>query len=210
MASVNLPDKLETQTFQVQRGNKTGSVGMPLPGTSCMVVDPETWRELPTGTAGMILIGGAQVMLGYLKNPEKTTSVIKELQGTRWYITGDKGYIDEDGYLFIVDRYSRFAKIGGEMVSLGAVENAIRSALANADQEVIVVSVPDEKKGEKLVALYDRDLDTSALQQQLLAGGLNSLALPGRWLRVEQLPKLGSGKTDFGRAKQIALAAGAG
>jgi acyl-[acyl-carrier-protein]-phospholipid O-acyltransferase/long-chain-fatty-acid--[acyl-carrier-protein] ligase len=205
VASVNLPDKLETQTFQVQRGHKTGSVGMPLPGTSCMIVDPETFLELPTGEAGMILIGGAQVMLGYLHNPEKTASVIKELHGTRWYVSGDKGYIDEDGFLFIVDRYSRFAKIGGEMVSLGAVENAIKIALEDPEKEVIVVTVPDEKKGEKVVALHDKDLDTAELKQKLLAGGLNSLALPAVWLRVEQLPKLGSGKTDFGKAKQIAL-----
>jgi acyl-[acyl-carrier-protein]-phospholipid O-acyltransferase/long-chain-fatty-acid--[acyl-carrier-protein] ligase len=207
VASVNLPDKLETQTFQVQRGHKIGSVGMPLPGTSCMIVDPETFEELPTGEAGMILIGGAQVMQGYLKNPEKTAAVIREIRGTRWYISGDKGYIDEDGFLFIVDRYSRFAKIGGEMVSLGVLENVIRTALADPDKEVIIINVPDEKKGEKIVALYDQNLDTNTLEQKLLAAGLTNLALPAVWLRVEQLPKLGSGKTDFGRAKQMALTA---
>lgn len=205
VASVNLPDKLETQTFQIQRGHKTGSVGMPLPGTSCMIVDPETFVELPTGEAGMILIGGAQVMQGYLNNPGKTASVIKELDGTRWYISGDKGYIDEDGFLFIVDRYSRFAKIGGEMVSLGAVENAIKTVLDDPEKEVIVVTVDDEKKGEKVVALHDKDLDTTDLKQKLLAVGLNNLALPSVWLRVELLPKLGSGKTDFGKAKQMAM-----
>jgi Acyl-CoA synthetases (AMP-forming)/AMP-acid ligases II len=207
VASVNLPDKMETQTFQVQRGNKSGSVGMPLPGTSCMIVDPETFAELPTGEAGMILIGGAQVMQGYLKNPEKTASVIRELYGTRWYITGDKGYIDEDGYLFIVDRYSRFAKIAGEMVSLGAVENIIRTLVADADKEVIIVAVPDAKKGEKLIALHNFDLQPDTLKSQMLNAGLNPLALPSEWLRLDTLPKLGSGKTDFGQAKQIAAEA---
>lgn len=205
VASVNLPDKMESETFQVQRGHKLGSVGMPLPGTSCMVVDPETYEELPTGEAGMILIGGAQVMQGYLNNPERTASVIKELFGTRWYVTGDKGYIDADGYLFIVDRYSRFAKIAGEMVSLGAVENAIRTALADPEKEVIVVAIPDAKKGEKLVALYNADLSVDTLKSQLLSGGLNPLAVPSDWIRLDQLPKLGSGKTDFSKAKQIAL-----
>ena len=207
VASVNLPDKMETQTFQVQRGNKAGSVGMPLPGTSCMIVDPETFAELPTGEAGMILIGGAQVMQGYLKNAEKTASVIRELYGTRWYITGDKGYIDEDGYLFIVDRYSRFAKIAGEMVSLGAVENIIRTLVADADKEVIIVSLPDAKKGEKLIALHNLDLQPDTLKSQMLNAGLNPLALPSEWLRLDTLPKLGSGKTDFGKAKQIAAEA---
>lgn len=207
VASVNLPDKMETQTFQVQRGNKSGSVGMPLPGTSCMIVEPETFAELPTGEAGMILIGGAQVMQGYLKNAEKTASVIRELYGTRWYVTGDKGYIDEDGYLFIVDRYSRFAKIAGEMVSLGAVENVIRTLVADADKEVIIVAVPDAKKGEKLIALHNFDLQPDALKSQMLNAGLNPLALPSEWLRLDALPKLGSGKTDFGKAKQIAAEA---
>lgn len=206
VASVNLPDKMETQTFQVQRGNKSGSVGMPLPGTSCMIVDPETFAELPTGEAGMILIGGAQVMQGYLNNAEKTASVIKEIYGTRWYITGDKGYIDEDGYLFIVDRYSRFAKIAGEMVSLGAVENVIRALLDDAEKEVIVVALPDAKKGEKLVALHNFDLQPESLKPQMLNAGLNPLALPSEWFRLESLPKLGSGKTDFGKAKQLAIA----
>ncbi|MCR6653323.1 MAG: acyl-[ACP]--phospholipid O-acyltransferase [Cellvibrionaceae bacterium] len=206
VASVNLPDKMETQTFQVQRGNKSGSVGMPLPGTSCMIVDPETFVELPTGEAGMILIGGAQVMQGYLNNAEKTASVIKEIYGTRWYITGDKGYIDEDGYLFIVDRYSRFAKIAGEMVSLGAVENVIRALLDDAEKEVIIVALPDAKKGEKLVALHNFDLQPESLKPQMLNAGLNPLALPSEWFRLESLPKLGSGKTDFGKAKQLAIA----
>lgn len=207
VASVNLADKMETQTFQVQRGNKSGSVGMPLPGTSCMIVDPETFAELPTGEAGMILIGGAQVMQGYLKNAEKTASVIREIYGTRWYITGDKGYIDEDGYLFVVDRYSRFAKIAGEMVSLGAVENIIRTLVADADKEVIIVAVPDVKKGEKLIALHNFDLQPDTLKSKMLNAGLNPLALPSEWLRLDTLPKLGSGKTDFGQAKQIAAGA---
>lgn len=204
VASVNVPDKIETQSFQVQRGNKPGSVGMPLPGTSCMIVDPDTFAELPTGEAGMILIGGSQVMQGYLNNPEKTAKVIKEIYGTRWYITGDKGYLDEDGYLFIVDRYSRFAKIAGEMVSLGAIENSIRKILDDADKEVIVVAVPDAKKGEKLVALYHFDLQPDELKSRLLAAGLNPLALPAEWLRLDNLPKLGSGKTDFSQAKHLA------
>lgn len=204
VASVNLPDKLEPQTYQVQKGNKVGSVGMPLPGTSCRIVDPNSFEELPTGEAGMILIGGAQVMLGYLNNPEKTHNVIKEIDGTRWYITGDKGYIDEDGYLFIVDRYSRFAKIGGEMVSLGAVESAIRSALNDADKEVIVVALADEKKGEKLIALHSCELQVDTLKQALQTEGLNSLAIPSTWFKVAELPKLGSGKTDFAAAKKMA------
>jgi acyl-[acyl-carrier-protein]-phospholipid O-acyltransferase / long-chain-fatty-acid--[acyl-carrier-protein] ligase len=207
VASVNLPNKLETQAFHVQRGNKPGSVGMPLPGTSCMIVDPETFAELPTGEAGMVVIGGAQVMQGYLNNPEKTAAVIREFDGGRWYITGDKGYIDSDGYLFIVDRYSRFAKIGGEMVSLGAVERHIQTLFNDPNREVVVVAIEDAKKGERLVALYTGELDVESFKKALQAAGLTPLAIPSDWIVVEAVPKLGSGKIDFGTAKKLALAA---
>jgi Acyl-CoA synthetases (AMP-forming)/AMP-acid ligases II len=95
---------------------------MPLPGSSCRIVDLESLQELPVGQAGLILIGGTQVMTGYLKDPQKTAEVLLEQDGIMWYKTGDKGHVDEDGFLTVVDRYSRFAKIGGEMISLGAVE----------------------------------------------------------------------------------------
>lgn len=205
VACVNLPDKIEALTLQVQKGHKLGSVGLPLPGTSCKIVDPDSFEELPTGESGMILIGGVQVMQGYLNSPEKTASAIKEIQHMRWYVTGDKGYIDADGYVFIVDRYSRFAKIGGEMVSLGAVERAIGECLQDADIEVILVAVPDSKKGEKLVALHQCPLDIDQLKKSLLDNGTSPLAIPGVWIQVESLPKLGSGKTDFGAAKKMAL-----
>lgn len=205
VASVNLPDKIDTQHWQVQRGHKPGSVGMPLPGSSCMVVDPDTVAELPTGEAGLLLIGGAQVMQGYLNNPEKTAQAIKEIDGTPWYVTGDKGYIDADGFLFIIDRYSRFAKIGGEMISLSQTELAIQEAMDDPDLEVVVVAVPDSKKGEKLVVLYEAEIDIDRVKQKLVKGQLAKLSLPEHWKRVEQLPKLASGKTDFSRAKTLAL-----
>lgn len=205
VASVNLPDRIENQTFQVQRGNKTGSVGMPLPGTSCMVIDPNTFIEMPTGEAGMILIGGAQVMQGYLNDTERTAQVIKHINGNRWYVTGDKGYIDADGYLFIVDRYSRFAKIGGEMVGLGTVEAALNDIIDNPDAEIVVVAVPDRKKGEQLVVLHETELDVDDLQKQLPNTGLPALAVPAKWVKVAALPKLGAGKTDFAQAKIMAM-----
>ncbi|MFO1370236.1 MAG: acyl-[ACP]--phospholipid O-acyltransferase [Marinagarivorans sp.] len=204
VASVNLPDKLELESWQTQVGQRAGSVGMPLPGTSVKIVDPQTFSELPTGEAGMILIGGPQVMVGYLNNPEKTASAIKEIDGMRWYVTGDKGYIDEDGFIFIVDRYSRFAKIGGEMISLTQVETAIKEQINNPEIDVVVINLPDDKKGEKLIALHEVPLETDTLRQQLQAAGLNPLAIPSQWCLVPQLPKLGSGKTDFTAAKTLA------
>ncbi|WP_339882128.1 acyl-[ACP]--phospholipid O-acyltransferase [Vreelandella maris] len=105
VASVNLPDALGVNYQQVQRGSKPGTVGMPLPGTSFKIVKPESFEELPTGEAGMVLISGPQIMQGYLNEPQRTAQAIHEMDGQRWYITGDKGFIDEDGFLTLIDRY---------------------------------------------------------------------------------------------------------
>ncbi len=205
VASVNLPDQLDTSHWQVQVGGKPGTVGMPLPGTSCKIVDPESLEELPTGSDGLILVGGAQVMLGYLHDAERTANAIAEIDGVRWYKTGDKGHLDADGFLSIIDRYSRFAKIGGEMISLGAVEEKLRSVLAQPELELVAVSLPDDKKGEKIVALIATELDGGDVRKQLLAAQISPLLIPAEIYLVPTVPKLGSGKTDFSAARKVAL-----
>ena len=204
VASVNMPDHLDPKSWQVQVGGKQGTVGMPLPGTSFKIVDPNTFEPLATGEAGMVLIGGAQVMLGYLNDPEKTHQVIKNIDGQRWYVSGDKGQLDVDGFLTIVDRYSRFAKLGGEMVSLSAIEQSIIEA-NKTDIELVAVNLPDDKKGEIVSLLYQGELDVAAIKKQMLENGINPLMLPKTWHRVEQVPKLGSGKTDFSQSKALAI-----
>ncbi len=204
VASVNLPDHLDNRYWKVQIGGKEGTVGMPLPGTSFRIVDPVTLENLPTGTDGLILIGGPQVMKGYLNNPVKTSEVIAKLDGQRWYKTGDKGHVDEDGFLTIVDRYSRFAKLGGEMVSLSAVEQQIRQIVGNSELELVAVNLPDDKKGEKIVLLIAGTHDEAVLKRQLIDGGMNPLMIPATIRSLAEIPKLGSGKTDFGSARQLA------
>ncbi|WP_228292281.1 AMP-binding protein [Candidatus Thiothrix anitrata] len=204
VASVNLPDQLDTRYWKVQAANKEGTVGLPLPGTSFRIVDPNTLETLPTGADGLILIGGPQVMKGYLNAPEKTAQAIAELDGQRWYKTGDKGHVDEDGFLTIVDRYSRFAKLGGEMVSLTAVEHQVRQILGDAELELVAVNLPDDKKGEKIVLLMAGAYDEAAVKRKLLEGGMNSLAIPSTIRSLAEIPKLGSGKTDFGSARKVA------
>jgi len=204
IASCNIQDKLLPDSYQVQVGNKEGTIGMPLPGSSFMIVDPETFKPLAIGEEGMMLIGGTQVMKGYLKDEEKTRSVIKEIEGIRWYITGDKGRIDADGFVTIVDRYSRFAKLGGEMVSLGLVEGEIGKLLGEDDQ-LSIVAVPDIKKGEKLVLLLEGKKDINSLKEEIKELGLNPLFVPTHYFKVEAVPKLGTGKADFKGAKKMAL-----
>ncbi len=205
VASVNVPDAIEIANWKVQTGTKPGTVGMPLPGTSFRIVDPVTLEALPTGQDGLILIGGVQVMKGYLNDPERTREAVVELDGQRWYKTGDKGHLDADGFLTIVDRYTRFAKLGGEMVSLGAIEEQARRVLNEPEAELCALALPDAKKGERVVLLAAGQ-DPQALRTRLLAGGINPLLLPAAILRVESVPKLGSGKTDFAAAKHLAAA----
>ena len=206
VASVNIPDRIDQRNWKVQQGNKPGTVGMPLPGGSFRIVDPHTLKSLPVGEDGLILFGGSQVMLGYLNDPEKTAEVIVEVDGKRWYKTGDKGHLDQDGFLTIVDRYSRFAKIAGEMISLGAIESIINKVLPE-DVEVLTTALPDGKKGEKVILLVAGDLDKDKMKELIEQSGLNPLMRPAELIHVEEIPKLGSGKSDFSRAKQLAMKA---
>lgn len=210
VVACNVPDYLDPNEWTLHLGSQPGSVGQALPGTSIRIVDPETLVNLPTGEDGLILIGGVQMMVGYLNDPERTQAALVELDGRRWYRTGDKGHLDAEGFLTIVDRYSRFAKIGGEMVSLSAVEGAIRRALAQPELPLVVVAIADVRKGERLIAVVPEEaLDTrdeTALRRQLLDAGTPPLWLPDAWVAVLSLPLLGSGKTDYAEAKRLALA----
>ena len=204
VASVNIPDRISTDDWHIQTGHKIGTVGLPLPGSSTRIVDPNTLEILPTGEDGLILIGGTQVMQGYLDDPDKTADAIVEMSGLRWYKTGDKGHIDADGFLTIVDRYSRFAKIGGEMVSLSAVEASINTHLP-PDIEILATTIPDDKKGESIVLLYTGTIDESELKINIKQSALTALSFPSKLIEVDAIPKLGSGKSDFNQAKKIAL-----
>lgn len=207
VASVNLPDHLDTAWWIIQKGAKVGTVGMPLPGSSFKIVDPDSLEELETGEAGLIMIGGCQVMKGYLKAEEKTADVIVQDNRVRWYKTGDKGFIDRDGFLTIVDRYSRFAKIAGEMVGLGSVEETVRKVLADPELDIVAISLPDAARGERIILLYSGDIDGSTLKQRLIDEGVKNLMIPAEYHAVAEVPKLGSGKTDYGKARELAVSA---
>lgn len=204
VASVNIPDRIDPRSWKVQSGNREGTVGLPLPGGSFRIVDPETLQPLATGENGLILFGGTQIMLGYLKDLDKTNDVIVELDGQRWYKTGDKGHVDKDGFLTIVDRYSRFAKIGGEMISLGAIETELSKVLPPGI-EILTTAIPDGKKGEKVVLLVVSEMNDEELTAIINEAALNPLMRPSAIVPLESIPKLGSGKSDFSKAKKIAL-----
>ena len=204
VATVNIPDRIATDNWHIQIGHKIGTVGLPLPGSSARIVDPNTLTSLPIGEDGLILIGGTQVMQGYLNDQDKTDDAIVELNNRRWYKTGDKGHIDNDGFLTIVHRYSRFAKIGGEMISLGAIEASINPHLPK-DVEILSTSIPNDKKGESIVLLFAGEIGDVAMKNCLKQAELNPLTKPSTLIKVAAIPKLGSGKNDFKQAKSIAL-----
>lgn len=188
-----------------QRGAKEGSVGHPVPGVAVRVVDPENGRALEPGEPGLLLVKGPNVMLGYLGRAEKTAEVVKD----GWYVTGDIGIVDDDGFIRITDRMSRFSKIGGEMVPHGVVEDELQNRLGQAGV-LAVTAVPDEKKGERLVVIYAKGAtDAETLYRHLAESSLPNLWKPGRdcYLAVETLPVLGTGKLDLKGLKDIALAA---
>ena len=205
IATFNTEDVLLDDFLTMEPCSNLASVGMPIPGVGVKIIDPETNAELSVGEEGMILVGGCQVMKGYYRDPERTKNVILEIGGHRWYKTGDKGKLDEDGFVVIVDRYSRFAKLGGEMISLGAVESKLNETKLLEGFDFIVVAIPDEIKGERIVLLYAGEKDSDSLLRELRKSGIPQMMIPGAAFRVGQVPKLGSGKADFTTAKKMAV-----
>jgi acyl-[acyl-carrier-protein]-phospholipid O-acyltransferase/long-chain-fatty-acid--[acyl-carrier-protein] ligase len=200
VVSINLPD--HKQEDRIQKAQKRGTIGLPLPGIAVKVVDQNTKKPAGPNQSGLLLIKGPNVMKGYLHQADKTKEVIHD----GWYSTGDVAQMDEDGFLMITDRMSRFSKIGGEMVAHIKIEEAIHQVLSSAEQVAVVTAVPDEKKGEKLVVLYTQELDVSQMISELKKSGLPNLWIPDAALfgRIDAIPLLGSGKLDLGAIKRKA------
>ncbi len=201
IVSLNLPDYEEKGP--VQKAHKPGTIGMPLPGVAVKIVDQETGQGKGPDEEGLLLVKGANVMRGYLNQPEKTAAVIRD----GWYMTGDVAKLDEDGFITITDRLSRFSKIGGEMVPHIKVEERIHMALKAEEPVCVVTAVPDSKKGERLIVLCRAALDADRVLEELNASDVPKLWIPARtaFYRVEDFPLLGSGKLDLGAVKRLAL-----
>ncbi len=195
---------ITTTTAEPQLGKKTGAVGRLLPGMTARIVDPATHAELPMGETGMVLMRGANVFPGYLKDAEKTAAAFRD----GWFITGDLGRFDEDGFLFIEGRLSRFSKIGGEMVPHGTIEQHLIDAFGWDEHEgpsVAVAGVPDAAKGESLVLLTTRDVSIAEIRAKLLDAGLPNLWVPKIIVRVAAIPVLGTGKMDLKACHTLAI-----
>jgi len=168
------------------------------------IVDPESFSTLGPGQPGMLLVKGPSVMVGYLGEPEKTRQAMWE---DGWYISGDVAQLDEDGFIHITDRLSRFSKIGGEMVSHVQVEEALHRALGCLEPRMVVTAISDEQKGERFVVLHtELGLSVDELLRRMRDSGLPKLWVPRKenFFAVPALPFLGSGKLDLKQVKETA------
>lgn len=204
LVSVNIPP---TRKRSDEVGLVEGSVGKPLPEVKAKIVNPETMEPLGTGEDGMLLVTGPNLMKGYFNDDAKTAEVVHD----GWYVTGDIARLDEQGFIHITGRQSRFSKIAGEMAPHVTIEDAIQSFVAGEDDEsvrAVVSAVPDAKKGERLVVLHlPMDKTPDDVRAHLAKQGLPNLWIPSAdsFVQVEELPLLGSGKLDLKRLAQLAL-----
>ncbi|MDB6168573.1 MAG: AMP-dependent synthetase and ligase [Verrucomicrobia bacterium] len=206
-SNINQPHPpITTSTAEPQVGKKAGSTGRLLPGMTVRIVDPETGAEVAPGEQGIVWFKGANVFGGYLDDPQKTQGAFRD----GWFVTGDLGRLDDEGFLFIEGRLSRFSKIGGEMIPHGTVEQKIAEAF-QLDQTdgpaVAVMGVPDKAKGEALVLLTTVPISCGQLRDKLLGAGLANLWVPRIVHLVDKIPVLGTGKLDLKRCRDVALAA---
>jgi len=181
---------------------RLGSVGRLLPGITARIAHPESGEILPSTAEGMLLLRGVNVFEGYLGEPDRSREVLRG----GWFVTGDIARFDEDGFLHIVGRISRFSKIGGEMVPHGTIEQKIIELFGDREAEgqaFAVVGVRDEIKGEALVLLTARDLTAEQVREKLLAAGFAPLWIPRRICRVEKIPALPTGKLDVRGCEEL-------
>jgi acyl-[acyl-carrier-protein]-phospholipid O-acyltransferase/long-chain-fatty-acid--[acyl-carrier-protein] ligase len=205
IAAANIPPGRGTHnTFE---GVKEGTIGRPLPGIKAKVVDLDTGETLGPNQTGMLLFHGLNVMKGYLNRPDLTKEVIRD----GWYVTGDVAEIDEEGFITITGRISRFSKLAGEMVPHLRIEETLVHVLGLEDAEeisLVVTAVPDAKKGEKIVVLHTGlSIPPEEICRKLAEAGLPPLWIPGAdsFRQVEKIPILGTGKLDLKAVKDLAV-----
>src|ERR1700731_3862363 len=204
VVSVNLPQPQPTRPDQqVQPSSRLGSVGKMAPGIAAEIRDPETDRKLSLHETGMVWFRGVNIFEGYLHDEKRTADVLHD----GWFKTGDIGRFDQDGFLYIEGRLSRFSKIGGEMVPHEALEQKILTALGldgQSERLIAVAGVTDETKGEAIVLLAATEVDLTQLREKLREAGVPNLWIPKKIYRVEFIPVLASGKLDLSQCVVLA------
>ena len=206
VVSVNLPDpQPRAPGDSVQPASCLGSTGKMAPGIAAEIRHPETDEKLLLHETGMLWVRGPNIFAGYLDDADRSAEVLRD----GWFKTGDLARFDEDGFLFIEGRLSRFSKIGGEMVPHEMIEQKILSTLkldAHSERVIAIAGVPDEVKGEAIVLLSSIEIDLQELRAALREAHVPNLWVPRSIRRVEKIPMLASGKLDLGKCKELAAA----
>ncbi len=203
VVSVNLPEPQPKRGEQVQPSSRLGSVGKMAPGIAAEIRNPETDQRLSLHETGMVWFCGVNIFEGYLHDEKRTAEVLHD----GWLKTGDIGRFDEDGFLYIEGRLSRFSKIGGEMVPHESIEYKIIEllGLAGKDERLIaIMGVQDAAKGEALVLLNAIDVDLAELRDKLRQAGVPNLWIPKKVYRVDSIPVMASGKLDLRKCQEMA------
>jgi acyl-[acyl-carrier-protein]-phospholipid O-acyltransferase/long-chain-fatty-acid--[acyl-carrier-protein] ligase len=207
--NLNLPNLTATaDQAPVMPSSRNGSVGQMLPGIAVRLTNPATEKPITIDQQGLIWLKGANVFTGYLNNPKKSEEVLKD----GWFLTGDVGRMDEDGFLHIEGRISRFSKIGGEMVPHETLEAAITKALnleQDTERKIAIVGIPDVQKGEAIILLSTvaglaLEQECIDLRYKLMDAGIPSLWCPKRIVSTKEIPSLASGKLDIKGCEDLA------
>ena len=200
--AVNTPSLITDELSQT--GNRPGTIGRAVPGMSIKIVDPETEEPCGFDEPGLMWVRGPNIMQGYLGKESLTAEVLVD----GWYNTGDIASVDEEGFITITDRLSRFSKIGGEMVPHIKIEELLHNIAELTEQTFAVTGLPDEKKGERLVVLHTLEQENlKEITDQFATADIPNLWKPktDQFFKVDELPYLGSGKLDLKAIKTIAL-----
>lgn len=187
-------------TLNPQDQQKLNSVGKFLPGIVCTILDPETDQPVETGEPGMIYVKGPNVFSGYLNQPELHPFVT--IAGETYYKTGDLGYLDNDGFLFITGRLKRFIKMAGEMISLPFIEKILLEKYGEDDSQVLAVEGTDQTTPPRIALFTTKAIDLAEANDYLLKNGVAPIAKLREIIPVDEIPVLGTGKTDYKVLKQ--------
>jgi acyl-[acyl-carrier-protein]-phospholipid O-acyltransferase/long-chain-fatty-acid--[acyl-carrier-protein] ligase len=212
LPTTNVPECRVSDKFHIYR--KDGSIGRAIINVAVKIIDTETGVDLPPNEIGMIVVKGPIVMKGYYKQPEFTEKVLKN----DWYITGDIGKMDEDGFVWITGRQTRISKIAGEMIPHILIEEEIQKIITktsdeseqsenNAEPLIAVTALPHSTRGEQIIVLHkELPITPHEIIEQLIANGLPHLWIPrvDGFVKVDSIPVLGTGKLNLAAIKQTA------
>ncbi|WZV03193.1 AMP-binding protein [Lentisphaerota bacterium WC36G] len=202
IVSINLAKNIDNLGKEVGWSH---SIGIPMPGICVKIINPETLEEVPANTDGLITVKADTVMKGYLNNKKLTKEV---MVNDGFYNTNDIGQMNEDGYIRITGRVSRFSKIAGEMVPHESIEQQIYHVLNSSDAKIVVTGTKDSAKGEKIIVFYTTDMK---IDHQHIIKSLRENKIPNLWIpraenfiQIEEIPLLGSGKLNLGAISKLA------